>query len=168
MQLALEWVAGDHPRGQAMAKKKDESTPQGADQGVDLSFHPVVTRLKGTGDSLPEVVKLEGYLGPSDKKDHVRLYFDLDFTSYVDVPKDAVLYREPDDPKDETRPTIILVSASAKLSYVAAQKFENVEASFLRGGIACCCPIQIPVCCHHTGYACHSKPPSGYGTRRHC
>jgi len=149
-------------------RKKDKAAAGGADQQVDLSHHPVIEKLMRLhGGSLPDAVELVGYLGPSDKDDSVRLYLDLSFKSYVEIPKEgAVLYREPHDPSAEAKPTTILVSASAKLKLVRVEVLEQaVEASFLRGNIASTCPIQVPICrpqaCCGTWIRCACEPLTG-------
>lgn len=54
--------------------------------------HPVIEKLvKAAGDD--SVAQLEGYIGPS-KGDTVRLYLTLELTSYVDIPRDALLHVE--------------------------------------------------------------------------
>jgi hypothetical protein len=135
----------DNPPG----RKKDKAQQSAGGQGPDLSFHPVVLALQRQDGSFPDVVELRGYLGPSDNQGYIRLYFDLTFKSYADIPKDAIIYREPYDPLEEARPSTILVSTKAKLHIVEVHALENVEASFLGGSIAACCPKQITPCCHH-------------------
>jgi len=145
----------DNPSG----KKKERSQPNAGNQKVDLTHHPVIAKLIKSHGSIPDTLELVGYLGPSDKDDRVRLYLDLNFKSYVEIPKEgAILYQEPTVASEEARPTKILVSASAKLTLVEVRVLEQVEASFLRGSIASGYPIQIPFCCYHQCYTkgiCH-------------
>jgi hypothetical protein len=51
----------------------------------------IVTDLK----SPPNAVLLSGYLGDSSEDCHTRLYFDLELSSHVDIPNEAILHREP-------------------------------------------------------------------------
>ena len=43
----------------------------------------------------PNTVMLSGYVGASSEDGHTRLYFDMELSSYVDIPNDAILHREP-------------------------------------------------------------------------
>jgi hypothetical protein len=43
----------------------------------------------------PNAVLLSGYLGDSSDDGHTRLYFDLELSSHVDIPNEAILHREP-------------------------------------------------------------------------
>jgi len=125
-------------------KKKDKSAASSGEQKVDLSPHPVVQKLMDPSGRLPEVVTLVGYLGPSDREDFIRLYRDLDFKSYFEIPKEgAILYRMPSDPSDEASPTKIVVRATARIEYVRV--FEHAaEASFLQGRIKLAAPVAAP------------------------
>ncbi len=127
-------------------KKKARSESSAGDQKVDLSPTPVVQKLMDPSGSLPEVVTLVGYLGASDRNDSVRLYLDLDFKSYFEIPKEgAVVYRVPDDPADLASPSKILVRATAKITFVRVLE-HAAEAAFLVGSIRSGSPVHGPVC----------------------
>ncbi|HEX3581561.1 MAG TPA: hypothetical protein VH087_07340, partial [Thermoanaerobaculia bacterium] len=60
----------------------------------DPAYSPFVQAVAGDGSSAPEVRMLKGWLGPSGEEGHVRLYLDASLSTYVDIPRDAVLYSE--------------------------------------------------------------------------
>src|SRR5262249_24276465 len=53
-----------------------------------------VARLVKDPANPPALIVLSGYEGDSDKDKHTRVYLDLQLSSYVDVPHDAVAHRE--------------------------------------------------------------------------
>jgi hypothetical protein len=128
------------------SKKKDKSSVPTNDPNVDLSPHPVVKALMDEHGKIPDCVALAGYLGPSDRPEYVRLYLDLTFKHYYEIPKkDAVLYREPYDKSEEARPTRIIVRAGAELKLVQVQTSEQTgAASFLHGTIRSAGLVQPP------------------------
>ena len=67
----------------ARAPKKPESG-----SGADF-VSSIVTDPK----SVPDVMRLYGYLGASSEEGHERLYLNPDLTNYVEVPTQAILHR---------------------------------------------------------------------------
>jgi hypothetical protein len=155
------------------SKKKEESGSSSAASEVDLSPHPVVEKIMKLGKGLSDAIELIGYLGPSDRSDFVRLYLDLEFTSYFEIPrKGAILYREPADRSEEARPTRIVVQANAELKFVQVQVFGPADAALLlRGNIQALGKFESaehghPHC--HTTYCGHSASTKGtYGPCGH-
>ena len=92
--------------------------------------HPLVARILQDSGEPRETVVVVGFLGAPDPNGLVRIYLDLRFQAYVEVPKGKILYLEPFDPSDETQPTRIVVNLDGPLKLV-----QSVEASFLRGSI---------------------------------
>jgi hypothetical protein len=82
-------------------------------------------------DNPPKTVVLLGFLGASSKNGFVRIYPDLDFRTYYELPATAVLFAKQPDPSHEEEPTTIIIDATANVSSVRV-----VEASFLAGTIA--------------------------------
>jgi hypothetical protein len=116
-------------------KKKDKSPPKADEQKVDLTPDQMLTELLDEFGDLKDVVVLAGHLGPSNRDGHVRLYPELDYRTYFEVPKTAILRRERLEPAPGGKPTRIVVDASAKLEVVQIVE-QTIEASFLRGPIA--------------------------------
>jgi hypothetical protein len=98
-----------------------------------IPHHPLVTALASDPGKPPtKATKLFGYPGPAAEKGSTRLWLDLDLTTYVDVPDDAILHSQtlPDD-----QGTYLWVDPAATLTYSSAQSHE-VQADFLGGSIA--------------------------------
>ena len=100
-----------------------------------LTPHPLVVKLHPDPDSPTDTVALIGYFGPSKKADSVRLYADLTFRRYYDLPTNGIAHTEPSDSKDENSPTIVMVLAGTKLEVVETSA-QSVEASYVQGAIA--------------------------------
>lgn len=132
---------------------------------IEVKTHPLVAKLNPNPDDPPDLVALQGYIGPSKEKSHVCIHHGLDFSSYTEVPKDAIRHVEPVDPSNENSPTVVLIPADTQVRHV--QKIvQKGEAGFLAGGIAAsqlrgistqgmdcldetlqqtlCCPSDIP------------------------
>ncbi len=93
-----------------MATKK--SVPPAGDGDADghdpLRANPLIAALEeGAGGE--EVVELKGLVGQAADEGTVRLYDDLSLGSYVELPRDAVITAEGDDP---TQPVRVFVRAS--------------------------------------------------------
>jgi hypothetical protein len=114
-------------------KKSEPSNPQPGK--VNLTPHPLVTKLHPEPDALNDLVALIGYFGPSKKAGCIRLYADLSFRSFYDIPTKGIVHTEPTDAKDENSPTKVLVLAVTKLEVVETTS-QCVEASYLQGPIA--------------------------------
>jgi hypothetical protein len=117
------------------ARGKDPS--QGGD--VDLSTHPLVAARKVDPSEIepppPEATALVGYIGPSRREGSIRLYQDLTFRNYFEIPVDAVLSTAPVNPDDENSPTLVRVDPEAKVEVVSIS-VQSVEARYLSGAIA--------------------------------
>jgi len=95
--------------------------------------HPLVEALVPDPSQPPErTTKLFGYPGRSPNESETRLWLDLDLTSYVDVPDDAILHSRtlPDDGG-----TILWVRTDAQLRYASVSS-HAAQADFLSGSIA--------------------------------
>jgi hypothetical protein len=108
--------------------KKDEPTrPE-----VDLTPHPLVAKLiSNPASPAPDAVTLEGYLGPSSREGYVRVYLDLTFKAYFEIPKSGIIHADKADPSNESKPTTIVIDPATKLDLV-----HSLDASYLKGKIA--------------------------------
>lgn len=105
---------------------------------VDLATHPLVDRFNADPDNVeapPEVAALVGYIGPSRRGDSVRLYQDLTFRNYYEIPRDGILATSPVNPDDENSPTQVQVDPDTKVEVVTVS-VQSVEARYLSGSIA--------------------------------
>ncbi len=116
------------------AKKGDGSTAKPGREGVDTSPHQVVVKLLGDADPSRDLVVLVGYFGPSKKRDSVRLYLDLDFRAYFELPRGWIVSTDQVDPDDENSPTRVIVEVTAELELVQISR-QRLEAAYLQGSI---------------------------------
>src|SRR6185295_5795994 len=101
----------------------------------DLTPHPLVTRLNPEAEAPPDLVVLVGFIGPSKKPDRIRLYLNLSFNAFIDIPVAGIVSTQSVDREDENSPTRVWVRGEAKLEVVQAAS-QTIEASYLRGRIA--------------------------------
>jgi len=97
----------DHPS----VKDKAEPQPTMHHEDVDLTPHPLVARLLADPASPPDTIVLNGYLGASQTETFVRLYLELDFRAFIDIPRMDIVYAEPSDPSNLAKPSKIVVHA---------------------------------------------------------
>jgi hypothetical protein len=115
-----------------MAKSPDPKKDQPAPPDVDLTPHPLVAKLiSNPANPAPDTVTLEGYVGPSSREGYVRVYLDLTFKAYFEIPKNGILHADKADPSNESKPTKIVIDPATKLDLV-----HSLEASYLKGKIA--------------------------------
>jgi hypothetical protein len=103
--------------------------------GAEIPMSPLVTRLLGESGEPQDLVTMVGYIGPSKKEAHVRLYTGLDFQTYYEVPREKVALAEAVDREDENSPTRVMIRADATVELVQISK-QTGPASYLAGGIA--------------------------------
>jgi hypothetical protein len=100
--------------------------------GPKIEPHPLVEALVPDPSQPPErTTKLFGYPGRSPEAKSTRLWLDLDLSSYVDVPDDAIRYSRT---LDDDAGTILWVVADAALQYGSVTSHQT-QADFLSGGI---------------------------------
>ncbi|WP_437752166.1 hypothetical protein [Sorangium sp. So ce1389] len=104
-------------------------------KGIDLSTHPLVAGHHPDPDDFKDLASFTGYLGPAKKEGYIRLYLDLTFKHYYELPSDAVLATRPSKAGDPQSPTIVTIKGEAKLSVVNVTS-TITEASFLQGSIS--------------------------------
>jgi hypothetical protein len=103
-------------------------------KATDLSPDSIVEQLHPDTEITEAAVTLTGYLGPSSTDDNVRLYSNLSFTSYYEIPKDGILGRAKADPKDEDSATVLRVKSDTRLDIVNSTR-RTIEANALSGSI---------------------------------
>jgi hypothetical protein len=162
-----------------MAADAEGSNPAKSGRGgADIPFHPLVTKLLGAAGEPQDFVTLVGYIGPSKKEGHVRLYTGLDFQTYYEVPREGIASTEAVDRADDNSPTRLMIHADATIEVVQTSK-QSGPASYLAGSIAgtylagaaaasipaavlpiptrytiCRCWITVPTQCHCTWWQC--------------
>ena len=62
-------------------------------QAVDFTPHPMVERILDQSGKPRDTRVLVGYLAAPDEQGPVRIYLDLTFRAYFEVPRDKVLAR---------------------------------------------------------------------------
>ena len=105
--------------------------PDSSPDKPDLSTHPLVSKLVGDSDTPPSLVALAGYFGPSRKADSIRLYTDLGFQSYFEIPKASIVATTPTDATDDQSPTLVHVKAGTSVD--AVQTSTQPVESYLQG-----------------------------------
>ncbi|HVR41701.1 MAG TPA: hypothetical protein VMU84_21570 [Thermoanaerobaculia bacterium] len=107
----------------------------------DSGYSPFVQAVAGDGTSPPDVRVLTGWLGASGDDGYARLYLDQELSTYVDIPRDAILYSEdiPDSRPAGARNVWVRRDAELKeggsaITRAAKFLFGQVQQDFLGGG----------------------------------
>jgi hypothetical protein len=98
---------------------------------VETAFHDPQSTAAGTPDGTPDVVVLEGHVGPSDREDRVRLYTGLDCKAFYEIPRSGIERIERAD--HDNGPSRVFVKTVAVVGYYEAA--QGGEESFLEGAI---------------------------------
>jgi hypothetical protein len=110
----------------------DQRQPRRGKGNPQIAPHPLVEALiPDPGQPPQKTTQLFGYPGASTDAGSTRLYLDLELTSYVDIPTDAIQHSQT---LENDQGTIVWVDPSATLRYSSTQSHE-VQADFLTGGI---------------------------------
>lgn len=99
-----------------------------------LESHPLVGKLGLDAGSPKGVVPLAGFLGPSNREGHWRIYHSRAFNNFTDVPAEAIVYAEPPRPDDDG-PTTVYVQEGARVYATRIEK-GMLTSRFLEGAIA--------------------------------
>ena len=97
-----------------------------------LRNHPLVDRLKPDDDAA-ETVSLVGYLGPSKRAGHRRLYLDAGLRTFCELPEEAI--RDVREAEDEEAPSRITIDADTPVEVVRTSR-QRTAAGFLAGAIS--------------------------------
>jgi hypothetical protein len=104
------------------------------DNGINYDPDPIVVKLLDSKGGLVPDVCLVGFLGLSSQPNHRRLYSDLTFTSYVEIPVPAIHDRKPLEPADPDSPSVVFVAAEERVLHYAVT-VRSIEAGVLAGSI---------------------------------
>jgi hypothetical protein len=123
-----------------MAKKNayaDAEPPDRTGGDVDLTPHPLVEGRADIDDVpiTPDTVSLVGYIGNSKRPDYTRLYLDLSFHNYYEIPTSGITATTAVNPDDENSPTHLQVLSDTKLDVITIH-MTSIEAKFLSGPIS--------------------------------
>jgi hypothetical protein len=99
-----------------------------------LESHPLVGKLNLDAGGPKGVVPLAGFLGPSNREGHWRIYHSSTFNNFTDVPAEAIAYAEPPRPDDDG-PTTVYVQEGARV-YATRIETGTLTTRFLGGAIA--------------------------------
>ena len=94
-----------------------------------LEVHPLVARFVKTLGEPPELATIEGYIGDASHADHVRIYGDLEFSEWIDLPRASVVHVDKGEGDD---PATIWIDAHVEVRHVTVDS-ERVRAEFLDG-----------------------------------
>jgi hypothetical protein len=137
-----------------------------AQRPADEGGAEFVRRIVTDPTNVPDVMRLYGYPGPSSEEGHDRLYLTPDLSSYVEVPRDAILHRMTVPPERDPNGAVVLwVRRNATLIHKMTPAAQEL-AQFFAGPIAAAtgaaagaaavplptilpqaCPITLPVQC---------------------
>ncbi len=121
--------SGDGGQGQGGG----DGGAQGA--GADPENHPIFAALKKI-KRRRDYTLVHGYRRNIDAKT-ARIYLDLNFKTYYQLPRKRILYGGDPDPRDSTKPTPILIDARGPVTVVHA-----TDTSYLRGGFTSKLPLH--------------------------
>ena len=115
-----------------MAGRTGRSAARRAEGGAaDLSPDEMVSKLM-PGEGFGAPLKLSGYLGPSTKPETTRVYTDLGFATYYEIPSDDIITRK--FPEKSGDPSVVYVKRDARVDVVRVSK--NIAASMLIGDLS--------------------------------
>ena len=94
--------------------------------------NPIVGKIVKDPKSPPNALCLRGFVGDSSEEKSIRLYFNPDFSDYVDVPEDAVLHSEPvPEAWSPFGAMYVWIERDAELMHGS----ERIKANFMQGRI---------------------------------
>lgn len=109
--------------------------PEKPESGSSAEF---VSSIVTDPKSVPDVMRLYGYLGASSEEGHERLYLNPDLTNYVEVPTQAILHRMTVPAEQDPYSAVCLwVKKDAALIYkmtAAAQALAHYFAGAIQAG----------------------------------
>lgn len=99
-----------------------------------IETHPLVSALM-PDDNGERRVALVGFVGPSNASGTLRLYDDLTFKSYYEIPSEAVKASMPAKANDPNSPTVVILDSKAQIAHVISDRAMG-EAAMLAGAIS--------------------------------
>lgn len=112
------------------------SDERGEDPGLEenMSADLMARELIPRGNMQPGCSPLIGFIGPSGKDGHIRVYRDLTFRSFCEVPSNAVQDTVAIDPDDPDSPMSVLVPDATAIE-IGDVTAHQAEAGFVAGNI---------------------------------
>ncbi|HEX3524735.1 MAG TPA: hypothetical protein VHT52_21930 [Stellaceae bacterium] len=106
---------------------------QQPERGGEAEF---IRRIVTDPRNVPDVMRLYGYPGASSEENHDRLYLNSDLSTYVEVPRDAILHRMAVPAEQDPNGAVVLwVRRDAALVYKSAPAAQAL-AQYFAGAIA--------------------------------
>jgi hypothetical protein len=109
-----------------------ESNRQSKNKRGGLEQHPLVGKLIPDPDQPAEARVLSGFVGTSTREGHVRLYLNLELSSYVEIAEDDVLHAEAPSPDDPMGMSVLWVRRGAPMASTQLMP-EQTQAELLTG-----------------------------------
>lgn len=106
-----------------------------ASKKTKLETHPLIAKLGIDPNSPGDLYTLVGYLGPSSRPGHWRIYHSRDFNYFTELAEDAIAHVEPQRPGDENGPSTIYVKGQARV-FVTRVTSRTLSSRYLGGRIA--------------------------------
>ena len=97
-----------------------------------VSTHPLVKAASNGPEKPRETTPVVGYIGPSERAGHKRIYNDLSLENYLEVPEDSIKKVEPLDKSNEHSPTVAYVKSGTQVHSKVSRQ-HPVESGFLNG-----------------------------------
>ncbi|MGI9417105.1 MAG: hypothetical protein ACR2RA_04625 [Geminicoccaceae bacterium] len=103
-----------------------------ASDGSKPKANPIVGKIVKDPKSPPNALCLRGFVGDSSEDKSIRLYFDPNFSDYVDVPEAAILHSEPvPEAWSPFGAMYLWIERDAELMHGS----ERIKANFMQGRI---------------------------------
>lgn len=106
-------------------------------RSLKLRLDEWISAVRPDAKSPPEpVIVLEGFIGKSSERGHVRLYFDEALNQFIDVAEKDILYATPLDKEESPQGgSKLWVKGDAVYTYGDPAKKERPRAAFMQGDI---------------------------------
>jgi hypothetical protein len=100
----------------------------------NLTPHSRAPRAGADGRSDENLTTIVGFVGESSKEGQIRVYLDLSFDNYYEVPADDVVRTRSIDPDDSDSPRMLWIASSARVGLVRTDRTSG-SASFVAGSL---------------------------------
>ena len=105
-----------------------------ADDGKNADgYDELAETLAADPTASPDLRVLVGWVGRSDRDNHIRLYTTLDFGEHLDLPRSDVAHVH--HSHDPLQPSLLWIRAGAKIT-ISRSEARDAQATFLRGSLA--------------------------------
>jgi len=83
-----------------------------------LQTHQFISKINKQHKELPKLRVIRGYVGECTRKDHLRIYLDIELRRFVEIPEKAVVHFEDfRQSRDSVTPVYLWVGANAKIRH---------------------------------------------------